>query len=217
LCENILGEDSSIRFAGIANHLGVMLASSYRPGLVPLMTKEETRQYALEAVTRALLRETFQSKIGRLRYAIGVYEKLIRATVAVSSGSHHSFYLLLSFDTGSDAAGIIETKILHIVKNAETEWEHVRSYAGLENSAELRNPKIIEAINAASLSTLPPPQVIDVPAAFGWYRLQYVRYSTSEAKAMSHPLRMKSYLEPVPQIHPFYFPAQFLQDKAFLE
>jgi hypothetical protein len=121
LCENILGEDSSIRFAGIANHLGVMLASSYRPGLVPLMTKEETRQYALEAVTRALLRETFQSKIGRLRYAIGVYEKLIRATVAVSSGSHHGFYLLLSFDTGSDAAGIIESKILHIVKNVETE------------------------------------------------------------------------------------------------
>lgn len=122
LCENILGGDSSIRFAGIANHLGVMLASSYRPGLVPLMTKEETTQYALEAVTRALLRETFQSKIGRLRYAIGVYEKLIRATIAVSSGSHHhGFYLLLSFDTGSDAAGIIESKILHIVKNAETE------------------------------------------------------------------------------------------------
>ena len=121
LCENILGGDSSIRFAGIANHLGVMLASSYRPGLVPLMTKEETTQYALEAVTRALLRETFQSKIGRLRYAIGVYEKLIRATIAVSSGSHHGFYLLLSFDTGSDAAGIIESKILHIIKNAETE------------------------------------------------------------------------------------------------
>ena len=118
LCENILGGDSSIRFAGIANHLGVMLASSYRPDLVPLMTKEETTQYALEAVTRALLRETFQSKIGRLRYAIGVYEKLIRATIAVSSGSHHGFYLLLSFDTAlSKARYSILSKMLRQNEN----------------------------------------------------------------------------------------------------
>jgi hypothetical protein len=111
LCQDILGRDRTIRFAGIANHLGRLLASSYRPGLVPLMTKEETRQYALEAVTRALMRETFQSKIGRLRYAIGVYEKLVRATIAIPS-RNHGFYLLISFERGSDAAGIIENKIL---------------------------------------------------------------------------------------------------------
>ncbi len=75
------------------------------------MTNSDTEQYALEAVTRALMRETFQSKIGGLRYAIGVYDKLVRATIAMSSGNH-GFYLLLSFDTGCDAAGIIERKIL---------------------------------------------------------------------------------------------------------
>jgi hypothetical protein len=75
------------------------------------MTRDETSHYALEAVTRALMRETFQPKIGRLRYAIGVYEKLIRATLSMPSGDHDS-YLLISFDTGSDATAIIEKKIL---------------------------------------------------------------------------------------------------------
>jgi hypothetical protein len=82
------------------------------------MARNDTNQYALEAVTRALMRETFQTKIGRLRYAIGVYEKLVRATVAISSGNH-GFYFLFSFDTGCDAAGIIEKKILpHILEVA---------------------------------------------------------------------------------------------------
>jgi hypothetical protein len=36
----------------------------------------------------------------------------------------------------------------------------IRSYAGLENSTELRNSKIIEAVDAAYLSIFPPPQVI---------------------------------------------------------
>jgi hypothetical protein len=35
-----------------------------------------------------------------------------------------------------------------------------RSYAGLENSTEPRNSKIIEAIDAAYLSIFLPPQVI---------------------------------------------------------
>jgi len=111
-----MGKDRSIRFAGIANHLGRLVTSSYRPGLAPLMTKKETEQYALEAVTRALMRETFQSKLGKLRYALGIYENLIRATVAISSEEKHGFYLLLSFETGSDAAGIIEGKVMLYIR-----------------------------------------------------------------------------------------------------
>lgn len=117
LCEEILAKDRSVRFAGVANHLGHLVTSAYRPGLAPLMTKKETEHYALAAVTRALMRETFQSKLGKLRYAIGIYEKLIRATVNISSEEKPSFFLLLSFETGTEATDIIEDKVLpHISK-----------------------------------------------------------------------------------------------------
>ena len=53
LCKNILALDNSIRFAALSNNLGTIDASEYRTGLQPLMTMEETEQYAIQAVTGA--------------------------------------------------------------------------------------------------------------------------------------------------------------------
>jgi hypothetical protein len=121
-CTEILANNQSIRFAAIANHLGSLIATAYRQGLVPLMTKEETSQYSIQAVLRAAIREDFESKIGRLEYSIGKYEKLIRATVPITFANSESkrFYLLLSFDSDSDAKSIIDKKVLlQIAKNKD--------------------------------------------------------------------------------------------------
>ena len=121
-CTEILANNQSIRFAGIANHLGSLIATAYRQGLVPLMTKEETSQYSIQAVLRAAIREDFESKIGRLEYSIGKYEKLIRATVPITFANSETkrYYLLLSFDLDSDAISIIDKKVLlYIAKNKD--------------------------------------------------------------------------------------------------
>ena len=115
-CKAILSQDQSIRFAGIANQLGGLIATEYRDGLIPLMTKEETSQYAIQAVTRAAMREEFESKIGRLEYSLGKYKKLIRSTIPLYSTSIESkFYLLLSFDVNSEAKYIIEDKVFPLI------------------------------------------------------------------------------------------------------
>jgi hypothetical protein len=123
-CREILEKNQSIRFAGIANHLGSLITAEYRQGLVPLMTQEETSHYAIQAVLRAAIREEFESKIGRLEYSIGKYEKLIRATIPIflfrnNEDKYKRFYLLLSFDVNSDAKYIIENKILPLIKSRE--------------------------------------------------------------------------------------------------
>ncbi len=121
-CGEILANNQSIRFVGIANHLGSLIATVYRRGLVPLMTKEETSQYSIQAVLRAATREDFESKIGRLEYSIGKYEKIIRATVPIIFGNSETkrYYLLLSFDSDSDATSIINKNVLlHIAKNKD--------------------------------------------------------------------------------------------------
>jgi hypothetical protein len=121
-CREILANNQSIRFVGIANNLGSLIATVYRKGLVPLMTKEETSQYSIQAVLRAATREDFESKIGRLEYSIGKYEKLIRATVPIIFGNNETkrYYLLLSFDSDSDATSIIDKNVLlHIAKNKD--------------------------------------------------------------------------------------------------
>jgi hypothetical protein len=120
LCEEIIVLNKSIRFVGLANHLGTLLTTSYRNGLTPVMTREETKHYALQAVLRAAIREDFVSKLGRLKHSIGTYDKLIRATVPIITEDNlqAKFFLLLSFDIGTDVRAIIENELLpYIDKN----------------------------------------------------------------------------------------------------
>jgi len=125
LCKQIVEIDESIRFAGIADKMGILVATIYQRGIVPLMTEEETSQYALRAVVRATTREDFEEKLGRLQYSVGKYEKLVRATVPIppsTSGDDDKskFYLLLTLDIDSDAKSIIERKVLpRIERNKE--------------------------------------------------------------------------------------------------
>ena len=142
-CEGIIAKDSSIRFAGVANQMGKLIGAAYREGLQPLMNRQETEHYTIQTVLRASTRETFENKIGRQRYALAVYEKLIRATIPVimtvddddddnninnekEEEKHQEsqdlkwLYLLISFDSGSDVISIIEDKILpHIERSGK--------------------------------------------------------------------------------------------------
>ena len=134
LCKGVIAKDSSIRFAGIANQMGNLIDAAYREGLQPLMDRQETEHYTIQTVLRASTRETFENKIGKQRYAIAVYEKLIRATVPIVIIGHQDdkdgkqkkqqqekqdfkwFYLLVSFDLGSDVISIVEDKILPLIE-----------------------------------------------------------------------------------------------------
>lgn len=125
ICKQILHIDESIRFAGVANKMGSLEATEYRQGLVPLMTRDQTSQYAIQAVLRAATRQNFETNIGRLQYSIGKYEKLIRATVPImlSNNNHDSkLYLLLSFDIDSDVKYIIE-KVLEYIEVNEKNFD----------------------------------------------------------------------------------------------
>src|ERR671925_1020569 len=90
-CEGIISKDSSIRFVGVANRMGKLIEAAYREGLQPLMNRQETEHYTIQTVLRASTRETFENKIGKQRYALAVYEKLIRATVPIVIMVRHQY------------------------------------------------------------------------------------------------------------------------------
>jgi hypothetical protein len=121
VCKQIQELDTSIRFAGIANKLGNLTTTSYRENLIPLLTEKETSDYAMKAVLRAATREDYESKIGKLQYSIGKYEKMIRATIPImidNKDDENKLYLLLSFDLDSNVAYTIQNKVLpFILKN----------------------------------------------------------------------------------------------------
>ena len=135
-CDRVLQIAGKIRFVGIANHLGTLIASSYRHNLIPLLTREETSHYVLQSVLRSATREDFESKLGRQEYSIGKYRNVIRATVPIiyiedylTSDNQKvdisdddeikrnkvKFYLLLSFDVDYGVQQAIETKIIPFI------------------------------------------------------------------------------------------------------
>jgi hypothetical protein len=121
LCKEILQLDKSIRFIGMANNLGSLVATAYRNDLTPLMDKQETSHYAIQAVLRATTREDFESKIGKLEYSIGKYERLLRATIPIRPfGKEYDeskfYYLLVSFDLNSNVIDVIENKIMPFIE-----------------------------------------------------------------------------------------------------
>lgn len=110
-CKGVIEKDNFIRFAAISNHLGHIVASAYRKDLAPLMTPEETARYSVQAAIRAATRESFETKIGELRFSISRYARLVRATVPIKSSGKNKFLLLLSFDVDAEADSIINKKI----------------------------------------------------------------------------------------------------------
>ena len=121
VCNKIILIDKTIRFVGIANKSGVLVSSAYRDGLTPLMTREETSHYAIQAVTRAVLREDFTSKLGRIEYSITKYQKLIRALLPFEF-MNDKIFILISFDAGSNPITVIEEKIISYLRKHSSNY-----------------------------------------------------------------------------------------------
>jgi hypothetical protein len=99
LCDKVISLDKSIRFAGISDKEGKLLAVSERQNLKPLLSTEERAQYAITAATRQYTRLRWEHHLGRIHYASSRYERLARATIPIADvNSNLYFVLLISFD-----------------------------------------------------------------------------------------------------------------------
>lgn len=104
--------DKSIRWVGIASSDGNLLLVKRRKDLVPLMTYQENKDYTASAISRHKSRIQFETKIGKLLYAIGKYEKLTRVMVPVTD----YYYLLITLDIEeSNFDSILSEKVIPFI------------------------------------------------------------------------------------------------------
>jgi hypothetical protein len=119
ICNRVVSINPAIRFAGIADEDGELLAFSERKGLTPLLTPEERAQYAITAATRQYTRLRWESHLGKINYASSHYAKLIRATIPITDENNRLAYvLLMSFDVGTtDFHNIIIKHVIPLVND----------------------------------------------------------------------------------------------------
>ena len=112
-CANILILDNSIRFVGIADKTGRIFATAQRPGIEPILTKEELEESIKDAVVRFAIDPFLEEKTGRIMYALTVYEKLRRATIHF----HKEEILVMTFDLETDLESIVTGKVLPLMRD----------------------------------------------------------------------------------------------------
>ena len=114
ICNEILELDSSIRFVGIANKMGKLVAAEFNRGVEVLLTREEIEANAISAVLRMKTREDYEQKLGKTIYTFALYEKVKRASIALYQEDYS--LLMVSFDVSADHESIILEKILPKIK-----------------------------------------------------------------------------------------------------
>ena len=121
ICDLIVKADGAIRFAGIVDEHGNVLASSERKGLKPLLDKEQTAQYALAAVTRQYTRIRWQSILGKIDYTCSYYEKVFRVTIPITDTTNHLRYVIFfTLDVSTkNFHSIIMSKVIPLVREVE--------------------------------------------------------------------------------------------------
>lgn len=113
VCQNIIDLDKTIRFAGITNLRRTIVSAKYRPGLVPLLTQQETIESVEQSVLRMSTRRLMEAKLGKILYSITFYEKVKRAVLPI--GKNGDFILIVSFDNEANHDSIIHNKIIPLI------------------------------------------------------------------------------------------------------
>jgi hypothetical protein len=86
--KKLVNLNKSIRWAGIANQLGIIIKETYREGLRPLLTSEDNLEYAANTIARHKERIKYEPKIGKLEYTLVKYEKVNRIMIPLNNDNN---------------------------------------------------------------------------------------------------------------------------------
>jgi hypothetical protein len=123
-CNDLITLDPSIRFVGVADEHGLLLSTSERKDLNPLLNTEETQQYAITAATRQYTRIRWQTLLGKIDYTCSHYDKLLRATIPLTDKYNHlSYVIFFTFDVDTtNFHDIIMKKIIPLISKNSKEF-----------------------------------------------------------------------------------------------
>ena len=115
ICTEILRLDNSIRYVGIGNNMGTLVAYEFRRGIQPILNEEDLQSNMINAVLRMKTREDYESKLGDVIYTFTLYKKVKRASIPLD---HHLNLAVLnvSFDIVADHDHIILERILPAIR-----------------------------------------------------------------------------------------------------
>jgi hypothetical protein len=75
LCEQIKQLDKNVRFAGVINERGKLIAGGIKNGLVPLSSQKEDEMLFMELAIRVRMRKEFNEQLGPVKFAMAARQR----------------------------------------------------------------------------------------------------------------------------------------------
>ena len=83
-CKKLLDYDE-IRFAGLINDMGRLVAGGFKPGISPLEDDAERKKMYMELALRVSMRKEFDYSLGPVKYAASRREKAVMLSFPMNS------------------------------------------------------------------------------------------------------------------------------------
>lgn len=111
ICDSILSVDPKIRFAGVINERGRLVAGGMKPNVEPLENKKDDEMIFMELALRVKMRKEFDKQLGVVNFAMASRERALAISVLVNED-----ILYVVAEPDSDY-GELPKKILEIVNS----------------------------------------------------------------------------------------------------
>lgn len=109
LCDRIFAADEDIRFAGVIDRMGALVAGGMRKGIKPLEPRENRRRLYLEFALRNAMRSDFDEEYGKTVYTMSEREK-----VKIASFPYGDHLILISIEKTAQHDKVI-SKLLKLL------------------------------------------------------------------------------------------------------
>ena len=111
LCDKIMEFDAKIRFVGMIDQYGKLVGGGMKRGIKPIGEKKDDESLYCGIVTRAKMRQGFDSVLGRVSFAMSYREKVVIMSFPVKDN-----LLLLSAEKEIDLSAT-PFKVLELLRH----------------------------------------------------------------------------------------------------
>ena len=84
ICNSILSLDPKIRFAGIINEHGRLIAGGMKENVKPLETEKDDEMIFMELALRVKIRKEFDKQLGLVNFAMASRERALAISVIIN-------------------------------------------------------------------------------------------------------------------------------------
>ena len=109
ICEAVFAVDSKIRFAGVINERGRLVAGGMKKNVEPLESEKDDEMIFMELALRVKMRKEFDKQLGPVNFAMASRERAIAISVVINED-----ILYVVSEPDADY-GVLPKKILKIV------------------------------------------------------------------------------------------------------